>query len=48
MAAAVGVSHQSVYRIWKNNGLKPHLVRTPQMSNDLQLEQKSWDVIGLT
>src|SRR6185295_7925394 len=28
MAAAVGVSHQSVRRIWKANDLKPHLLRT--------------------
>ena len=47
MAAAVGVSHQSVHRIWKNNDLKPHLVRTFKISNDPQFEQKFWDVIGL-
>lgn len=47
MAAAVGVSHQSVQRIWKNNDLKPHLLRTFKISNDPQFEQKFWDVIGL-
>lgn len=47
MAAAVGVSHQSVHRIWKSNDLKPHLVRTFKISNDPQFEQKFWDVIGL-
>ena len=47
MAAAVGMSHQSVQRIWKSNDLKPHLVRTFKISNDPQFEQKFWDVIGL-
>jgi transposase len=47
MAAAVGVSHQSVHRIWRNNDLKPHLRRTFKISNDPQFEQKFWEVIGL-
>ncbi len=47
MAAAVGVSHQSVHRIWKANDLKPHLRRTFKISNDPQFEWKFWDVIGL-
>jgi transposase len=47
MAAAVGMSHQSVHRIWKENELKPHLRRTFKISNDAQFEQKFWDVIGL-
>jgi transposase len=47
MAAAVGISHQSVHRIWKCNDLKPHLVRTFKISSDPQFEQKFWDVIGL-
>ena len=47
MAEAAGVSHQSVHRIWKNNDLKPHLVRTFKISNDPQFERKFWDVIGL-
>jgi len=47
MAAAVGMSHQSVHRIWKNNDLKPHLLRTFKISSDPQFEPKFWDVIGL-
>jgi hypothetical protein len=47
MAAAVGVSHQSVQRIWKANDLKPHLRRTFKISKDPELERKFWDVIGL-
>src|SRR5436853_1522090 len=47
MAAAAGMSHQSVHRIWKNNDLKPHLLRTFKISQDPQFERKFWDVIGL-
>jgi len=47
MAAAVGMSHRSVHRIWKANDLKPHLRRTFKISNDPQFERKFWDVIGL-
>jgi transposase len=47
MATAVGLSHQSVHRIWKDNDLKPHLRRTFKISNDPQFERKFWDVIGL-
>lgn len=47
MAAAVGMSHQSVHAIWKKNDLKPHLVRTFKISNDPQFEEKFWDIIGL-
>lgn len=47
MAAAAGLSHQSVHAIWKKNDLKPHLVRTFKISRDPQFEQKFWDVIGL-
>ena len=47
MAAAAGLSHQSVHRIWKANDLKPHLRRTFKISSDPQFEKKFWDVIGL-
>jgi transposase len=47
MAQAVGISHDSVHRIWKQNDLKPHLTRTFKLSSDPQFEQKFWDVIGL-
>ena len=47
MAAAVGISHQSVHTIWKKNDLKPHLTRTFKISRDTRFEQKFWDVIGL-
>jgi transposase len=47
MARAVGISHDSVHRIWKANDLKPHLTRTFKLSRDPQFEPKFWDVIGL-
>ena len=47
MAAAAGVSHRTVQRIWMQNDLKPHLVRTFKLSKDPSFEAKFWDVIGL-
>jgi len=47
MAAAAGVSHRTVQRIWKQNDLKPHLIRTFKLSKDPAFETKFWDVIGL-
>jgi transposase len=35
MAKAVGVSPATVQRIWSGRGLKPHLVKTFKLSNDL-------------
>jgi hypothetical protein len=43
----VGISHDSVQRIWKANDLKPHLTRTFKLSRDPEFESKFWDVIGL-
>ncbi|MFQ5974122.1 MAG: helix-turn-helix domain-containing protein [Alphaproteobacteria bacterium] len=34
MAAAVGISHTSVQRVWKAHGLKPHLVKSFKLSRD--------------
>jgi transposase len=47
MAAAVGISPRSVHRIWQQNDLKPHLLRTFKVSKDPAFERKFWDVIGL-
>lgn len=47
MAAAAGVSHSTVQRIWSANDLKPHRTRTFKLSNDKHFEEKFWDVIGL-
>ena len=47
MAQAVGMSPDSVHRIWQANDIKPHLVNTFKVSKDKRFEEKFWDVIGL-
>lgn len=47
MAKAKGVSNQTVQKLWKANGIKPHVTRTFKISNDKKFEAKFWDVIGL-
>ena len=46
-ARAVGISHTSVQKIWREPGLKPHLVETFKVSNDPALAEKVADVVGL-
>jgi transposase len=47
MAAATGLSESTIGRIWREHGLKPHLVRTFKLSNDPQFVEKLEDIIGL-
>ena len=47
LAKVLGTSRSTVSRVWRANGLKPHLVRTPKASNDPQFVQKLIDVVGL-
>ena len=47
MAAAMGVGHTTVQRIWKEHGLKPHLTRTFKLSNDPKFAEKVVDIVGL-
>jgi transposase len=47
MAKAVGISHTSVQRIWREGGIKPHLVKSFKISNDPEFEEKVTDVVGL-
>ena len=47
MAKAVGISHSSVQRIWREADLKPHLVRRFKVSNDPRFVNKVTDVVGL-
>ena len=47
MAKAQGVSPATVQRIWSSRGLKPHLVKTFELSNDPKFEEKLIDVVGL-
>ncbi len=47
MAAATGVSETTVRRIWRANGLKPHLVKTFKVSNDVHFAAKLEAIVGL-
>jgi transposase len=47
MAAAVGLSHTSVQRIWHAHGLKQHLIKTFKLSTDKRFVEKVQDVVGL-
>jgi transposase len=47
MAAAVGVSDATVRRVWRDNGLKPHRIKTFKVSNDPKFAEKLVDVVGL-
>lgn len=47
MAAETGISEASVRRIWRANGLKPHLLKTFKVSNDPQFAEKLEAIVGL-
>lgn len=47
LAAELSVSPSMVLRVWRANGLKPHLVKTFKVSNDPHFEEKLLDVVGL-
>jgi transposase len=47
MAERVGVSKDTVQRVWSARGLKPHRVKTFKLSNDPRFEEKLIDVVGL-
>ena len=47
MATAAGLSPASIQRIWKEHGLKPHLVRSFKLSRDPRFIEKLHDVVGL-
>ena len=47
MAAASGLSDSSIGRIWRANGLKPHLSHTFKLSNDKHFAEKLEDIVGL-
>jgi len=47
MAKAVGIAPSSVQKIWRDHGLKPHLVRQFKLSTDPDFEAKLIDVVGL-
>jgi len=47
MAQAVGVSKDTVQRVWRDNGLKPQRIKNFKVSNDPQFVEKLVDVVGL-
>jgi len=47
MAKAMKLSPSTVGRIWRQHGLKPHLMRTFKVSNDPHFAEKLEDIIGL-
>ena len=47
LARQLGCSRMMIQRVWKANGLKPHLVRTFKVSNDPHFVEKLIDVVGL-
>jgi hypothetical protein len=47
MARAAGISEASVRRIWRDHGLKPHLVRTSKLSRDAHFTERLQDIVGL-
>jgi hypothetical protein len=47
MAKTVGLSLNTVQRIWKANRLQPHRLRTFKRSTDPALAEKVEDIVGL-
>ena len=47
MANELNVSPSMAPRVWKANGLKPHLTRTFKVSNDPHFVEKLVDIVGL-
>jgi len=47
MAAAVGVSKDTVRRVWQDNRLQPHRTKGFKVSNDPRFAEKLVDVVGL-
>lgn len=46
MARAVGVSKDTVRRVWRDNGLKPHRTKGFKVSNDPKFAEKLVDIVG--
>ena len=47
MADITGLSPATIRRIWKQHGLKPHLIRSFKLSRDPRFVDKLQDVVGL-
>jgi len=47
LAAHLGISDTTVLKVWRANGLKPHLVETFKVSRDPKFVEKLEDIVGL-
>jgi len=47
MAEDTGVSESTIGRIWREHGLKPHLIKTFKISNDKAFAEKLNNIVGL-
>jgi transposase len=47
LAKVLGCSGTLVHRVWRDHGLKPHLVKTFKVSNDPNFAEKLVDVVAL-
>src|ERR1700756_5311186 len=47
LAKHLGVSHTTVYRVWRQFGIQAHRLRRYMASDDPQFEEKAADIIGL-
>ena len=47
LAKAIGCNDTLVHRVWRDNGLKPHLTKTFKISNDPRFAEKLVDIVGL-
>jgi transposase len=47
LAKELGVNHVLIHRVWRANGLKPHLTATFKISRDKNFVEKLTDVVGL-
>jgi transposase len=47
LAKALGCSDTLVQRVWHDNGLKPHRIKSFKVSNDPRFAEKLVDVVGL-
>jgi len=47
LAKALGCSNTLVQRVWRDNGLRPHRIKSFKVSNDPHFAEKLVDVVGL-
>ena len=47
LAAQMGISDTTVQKVWKSNGIKPHLVKSFKVSRDPKFVEKLEDIVGL-